>query len=84
VRTALGDHPSVLQNAAKLRGAYADYVAAARKTSGRSTRTRTSSAGRTNPDELAKIREWAAANDHEVAASGHFSQAVHDAYTAAH
>ncbi|UFU15982.1 Lsr2 family protein (plasmid) [Curtobacterium sp. C1] len=71
------------ENADKLREAYADYVAAARKTSGRSTRTRTSSSGRTDPDELAKIREWAAANGHEVAARGRISQAVRDAYAAA-
>jgi len=71
------------ENADKLREAFADYVAAARKTSGRSTRTRTSSSGRTDPDELAKIREWAAANGHEVAARGRISQAVRDAYAAA-
>lgn len=71
------------ENAGKLREAIADYVAAARKTSGRSARTRTSSSGRTDPDELAKIREWAAANGHEVAARGRISQAVRDAYAAA-
>lgn len=71
------------ENAGKLREAFADYVAAARKTSGRLTRTRTSSSGRTDPDELAKIREWAAANGHEVAARGRISQAVRDAYAAA-
>lgn len=71
------------ENAGKLREAIADYVAAARKTSGRSTRTQTSSSGRTDPDELAKIREWAATNGHEVAARGRISQAVRDAYAAA-
>jgi hypothetical protein len=72
------------ENADKLREAYADYVAAARKTSSRSTRTRTSSSGRTDPDELAKIREWAGANGHDVAARGRISQTVRDAYAAAH
>ncbi|WIE63162.1 Lsr2 family protein [Curtobacterium sp. MCLR17_032] len=71
------------ENADKTRGAYADHLAAARKTTGRSTRTRTSSSGRTDPDELAKIREWAAANGLEVAAPGRISQAVRDAYAAA-
>lgn len=72
------------ENADKLREVFADYVAAARKTNGRSTRPRTSSSGRTDPDELAKIREWAAANGHEVAARGRISQTVRDAYAAAH
>ncbi|TCU42672.1 Lsr2 protein [Curtobacterium sp. PhB146] len=39
---------------------------------------------RSNPDELAKIREWAAANGHDVAPRGRTSQAVKDAYNAAH
>lgn len=72
------------ENADEFRAAYGDYVAAARKTSGRSSRTRTSSSGRTDPDELAKIREWAAANGHEVAARGRVSHPVRDAYAAAH
>lgn len=72
------------ENADKLREAFGDYVAAGRKTSGRSSRTRTSSSGRTDPDELAKIREWAAANGHDVAARGRISQTVRDAYAAAH
>lgn len=71
------------ENADKLREAFADYVAAARKVGGRSSRSRTNSSGRTAPDELAKIREWATANGHEVAARGRISQAVRDAYAAA-
>ncbi|WP_396289837.1 Lsr2 family protein [Curtobacterium sp. KT1] len=73
-------------NADKLREAFSDYIAAARKVSGRSTRTASASPaakGRSNPDELAKIREWAAANGHEVAARGRISQQVRDAYAAA-
>ena len=73
-------------NADSLREAFSDYIAAARKVSGRSTRAASSSAapkGRSNPDELAKIREWAAANGHEVAARGRISQQVRDAYAAA-
>ncbi|WP_414648561.1 Lsr2 family DNA-binding protein [Curtobacterium sp. CFBP9011] len=35
-------------------------------------------------EELGKIREWAAANGHEVSSRGRISQAVRDAYDAAH
>ncbi len=74
-------------NAEKLREALSDYVAAARKVSGRGSRsTGTSSAsvkGRSNPDDLAKIRAWATANGYEVAARGRISQQVRDAYEAA-
>ncbi|WXF91339.1 histone-like nucleoid-structuring protein Lsr2 [Curtobacterium flaccumfaciens pv. flaccumfaciens] len=41
-------------------------------------------AKRGNSDELAKIREWANANGHEVSSRGRISQAVRDAYDAAH
>jgi hypothetical protein len=72
-------------NADALREAFADYVAAARRVSGRSGR---SSAGaspkRGNSDELGKIREWAKANGHEVSSRGRISQTVRDAYDAAH
>ncbi|WIA97008.1 Lsr2 family protein [Curtobacterium sp. MCBA15_004] len=73
-------------NADNLREAFSDYIAAARKVtgrSGRSTSATSSAKGRSNPDELAKIREWAAANGHEVAARGRISQQVRDAYAAA-
>jgi hypothetical protein len=71
-------------NADALREAFSDYVAAARKVTGRGGRGSSSSKSRTNPDELAKIREWAAANGHDVAPRGRISQAVRDAYDAAH
>lgn len=72
-------------SADNLREAFSDYIAAARKVSGRSGRGAASSSakGRSNPDELAKIREWAAANGHEVAARGRISQQIRDAYAAA-
>lgn len=74
-------------NVDKLREAFSDYIAAARKVNGRSSRktgtTSSASKGRSNPDELAKIREWAAANGHDVAARGRISQQVRDAYAAA-
>lgn len=72
------------ENADKLRDAFSDYIAAARKVGGRSARSRTGSSARTAPDALAKIREWAAANGHDVAARGRISQTVRDAYAAAH
>ncbi|MGN7222652.1 histone-like nucleoid-structuring protein Lsr2 [Curtobacterium flaccumfaciens] len=70
-------------NADKLREAFSDYIAAARKVSGRSASAPRAAKGRSNPDELARIREWAAANGHEVAARGRISQQVRDAYAAA-
>lgn len=74
------------ENAEKLREAFSDYVAAARKVTGRSSRSATTSAAsktRSDPNELAKIRVWAMANGHEVAARGRISQQVRDAYDAA-
>ncbi|MBF4587976.1 histone-like nucleoid-structuring protein Lsr2 [Curtobacterium sp. VKM Ac-2887] len=71
-------------NAEKLREAFSDYIAAARKVSRRNSRSTSGSKQRSNPDELAKIREWAAANGHEVSSRGRISQAVRDAYDAAH
>jgi hypothetical protein len=72
-------------NAEALREAFSDYIAAARKVSGRSGRTSGGSAPkRGNAEELGKIREWAAANGHGVSSRGRISQAVRDAYDAAH
>jgi hypothetical protein len=71
-------------NADALREAFSDYVAAARKISGRSGRASAGSPKRSNSEELAKIREWAKANGHEVSSRGRISQAVRDAYDAAH
>ncbi|KQO64302.1 histone-like nucleoid-structuring protein Lsr2 [Curtobacterium sp. Leaf261] len=71
-------------NADALREALSDYIAAARKTSGTRGRAAGSrTAKRSNPDELTKIREWAAQNGHDVAPRGRISQAVRDAYDAA-
>ncbi|MET3452282.1 Lsr2 family protein [Curtobacterium sp. 1544] len=72
-------------NAEALREAFSDYVAAARKVTGRSGRAAAGSAPkRGNSEELTKIREWANANGHEVSSRGRISQAVRDAYDAAH
>lgn len=71
------DNPDVL------REAFSDYVAAARKVSGQGRRAGGNATKRGNSDELAKIREWANANGHEVSSRGRISQAVRDAYDAA-
>lgn len=71
-------------NADRFREVLSDYVAAARKVSGRSSRGASSQAkARSNPNDLAKIRVWAMANGYEVAARGRISQEVRDAYDAA-
>lgn len=72
------------QNAETLRGAFSDYVTAARKVTSRGGRASVGHKPRSNPDELTKIREWATANGHEVSSRGRISQAVRDAYDAAH
>jgi hypothetical protein len=71
-------------NADQFREALSDYIAAARKTGNRGGRASSGSAAkRGNSEELGKIREWAAANGHEVSSRGRISQAVRDAYDAA-
>lgn len=73
-------------NADAFREVLSDYIAAGRKVgSGRgSSTTSTKSSARTDPGELAKIREWAAQNGHEVSTRGRIAQSVRDAYDAAH
>ncbi|WP_410374707.1 histone-like nucleoid-structuring protein Lsr2 [Curtobacterium flaccumfaciens] len=72
-------------NADALHKAFSDYVAAGRKVTGRSGRaTASSTPKRGNSEQLAKIREWANANGHDVSSRGRISQAVRDAYDAAH
>ncbi|MEK6310896.1 MAG: histone-like nucleoid-structuring protein Lsr2, partial [Curtobacterium sp.] len=39
---------------------------------------------RSNAEELSMIREWANGTGHEVSSRGRISQAVRDAYDAAH
>ena len=71
-------------NVDQFRDALSDYIAAARKTGNRNGRSSSGgTAKRGNPEELGKIREWAAANGHEVSSRGRISQAVRDAYDAA-
>ncbi|MBT2504178.1 Lsr2 family protein [Curtobacterium sp. ISL-83] len=72
-------------NAGHLREAFSDYLAAARKVGARTGRPSGGGAPkRGNAEELGKIREWAAANGYEASSRGRISQAVRDAYDAAH
>ncbi|GGK86608.1 hypothetical protein JOE58_001180 [Curtobacterium luteum] len=74
-------------NVDKFREAISDYVAAARKVSGRRSGGATASKPapkRGNSEELAKIREWAKDNGYEVSSRGRISTQVQEAYAAAH
>lgn len=74
-------------NVDKFREAISDYVAAARKVSGRRTGgagAPKSAAKRGNSEELAKVREWAKENGYEVSSRGRISTQVQEAYAAAH
>jgi hypothetical protein len=65
-----------------VREQFSDYIAAARKVGNRRGPA-TSSSARSNPNDLAKIRSWAAENGREVSSHGRISRAVRDAYAAA-
>ncbi|WP_277452773.1 Lsr2 family protein [Janibacter sp. DB-40] len=70
------------KNATALRDALAGYVGAGRRVAGRRS-SGSSSSSRSNSNELAKIREWARANGHEVSDRGRISKKVRDAYAKA-
>lgn len=74
-------------NAQALRDALAGYVGAGRRVAGRRVAGRRStssaSSSRSSSNELAKIREWARANGHDVSDRGRISQKVRDAYAKA-
>lgn len=71
------------KNAKELRDALAGYIDAGRRVSGRRKSSTSSSSSRSNSGELAKIREWARANGHQVSDRGRISQKVRDAYAKA-
>ena len=74
-------------NVDKFRESISDYVAAARKVSGRRTGTTgapKAAPKRGNSEELAKVREWAKENGYEVSSRGRISTQVQEAYAAAH
>jgi nucleoid-associated protein Lsr2 len=74
------------KNAAKLRDALANYVAAARRGRG-GTRTGTRRSGRparSDREQTQAIREWARKNGHKVGEKGRIPAAVLEAYHAKH
>jgi Lsr2 len=81
------------ENAAKLRDSLASFVAAARRSGGRSSarrgrrsaeETEAPAPTRTNREETAAIRSWARENGHEVSERGRIPKAVLEAYRSAH
>ena len=71
------------KNAARLREILAPFIAAARRPSGTTTRTRRSTtAARPSSAgaETAAIREWASANGFEVSTRGRIAATVREAY----
>ncbi|QNE45468.1 Lsr2 family protein (plasmid) [Frigoribacterium sp. NBH87] len=62
--------------------ALAPYVAAGRKTGGR-RKTGRASSGKSDPEELQKIRDWAKKNGHTVSDRGRIAASVRAAYNAA-
>jgi len=74
-------------NVDAFREALSDYIAAARKVGARrggGGGSAKAAPKRGNSAELAKIREWAQANGHQVSSRGRISSAVQEAYAAAH
>jgi hypothetical protein len=79
-------------NAIKLRSSLQPYVAAARRTGGQPLRTnaiqqhrrRPASRTRRDPEQTRAIRAWANANGYAVSPRGKISDAVSEAYEAAH
>ncbi len=79
-------------NAIRLRSSLQPFVAAGRRTGGHPLRTHTvpqhrrKSASRTrrDPEQTKAIRSWANANGYDVSPRGKISDAVSEAYEAAH
>jgi len=77
------------ENAAKLRDAFAQWVASARKVSGRSAgrasaRSTSPSSRSARSNEAQEVREWAKANGYQVSERGRISAEVKKAYDDAH
>lgn len=76
------------QNAGKLRGAFAEYVGAARRVGGNAAalggRGKRDRGARRSTSETAAMREWAKANGHSVSERGRIPAAVVAAYKVAH
>jgi hypothetical protein len=71
------------KNVDKMVKALKPYTSAARKAGGRRSGTGRTTASGADRQQLAKIREWARANGHQVSDRGRISAAVQEAYHAA-
>jgi len=73
------------ENAAALRDVFEKYVTAGRRVRRDANAGSASPArGKSDPERLKAIREWAAENGHEVSPRGRISAQVVEAYDAAH
>ena len=75
-------------NIAKLEKVLKPYIDAASKVRGgggnRARRSKVSSNGKSSPEQLAAIRDWARKNGHEVADRGRIKSEIIEAFDAAH
>ena len=73
-------------NIAKLNKMLKPYIDAATKVrgGGRARRFKVSNNGKSSPEQLAAIRDWARKNGHEVADRGRIKSEIVDAFDAAH
>ena len=71
------------KNVDKMVKALQPYTSAARRSGGRRSGAGRTTSGGADRDQLAKIREWARANGHQVSDRGRISAAVQEAYHAA-
>lgn len=73
-------------NIAKLEKVLKPYVDAAAKVRGgsRGKRSKVGSNGKSSPEQLAAIREWARKNGHEVADRGRIKADIVEAFDSAH
>ncbi|PPH05946.1 hypothetical protein C5C71_16325 [Rathayibacter sp. AY1C1] len=73
------------ENAAKLSDVFDKYITAGRRVRRDSNADSSShTRGKSDPERLKAIREWAAENGHEVSPRGRISAQVVEAYEAAH
>lgn len=73
-------------NIAKLEKALKPYIDAAAKvrSGGRARRAKLNGSGKSSPEQLAAIRDWARKNGHDVADRGRIKAEIVEAFDAAH
>ena len=72
-------------NITKLEKVLKPYIdAASRVRGGRGRRSKSSSNGKSSPEQLAAIREWARKNGHDVADRGRIKAEIVEAFESAH